>query len=201
MSKKKSLYLTLPVLAAAALALVGCAQGSNPASSASASATQNAAALTVSDPWVKAADTGMSAAFGTIRNTTDKDVTVVSATTKASPMVELHETVMGANGTMQMQAKQGGFVVPAKGELTLEPGGNHIMLMGLAKPVLAGDDISFELKTSDGGTVAFTAQGKDFTGANENYKPGETSPSGHDSMDHGSMDHSHSESATPAPSK
>lgn len=195
----------MPVLAAAALALAGCAQGSNPASSASASATQNAAALTVSDPWVKAADTGMSAAFGTIRNTTDKDVTVVSATTPASRMVELHETVMGANGAMQMQAKQGGFVIPAKGELTLEPGGNHIMLMGLAKPVLAGDEVSFELKTSDGGTVAFTAQGKDFTGANENYKPGESSPSGqdasHDSMDHGSMDHSHSESATPVPSK
>ncbi|WP_285241216.1 copper chaperone PCu(A)C [Arthrobacter sp. G.S.26] len=196
MSKKNFLYLALPVIAAAALVLTGCAQGSNPASSASASVTQNAAALTVSEPWVKAADTGMSAAFGTIRNTTDKDVTVVSASTAASPMVELHETVMGANGTMQMQAKQGGFVIPAKGELTLEPGGNHLMLMGLAKPVLAGDDISVELKTSDGGTVDFTAQGKDFVGANENYMPGETSPSGHDSMDH-----SHSESAAPAPSE
>lgn len=200
MSKKKSLYIAMPVLAAAALALAGCADGDIPASSASASAIQKTAALTVSDPWVKAADSGMSAAFGTIRNTTDKDVTVVSATTPASPVVELHETVMGANGTMQMQAKQGGFVVPAKGELTLEPGGSHIMLMGLPKPVLAGDDISFELKTSDGGTVTFTAQGKDFTGANENYMPSESSPSGHDSG-HGSMDHSHSEPTTPAPSK
>ncbi len=197
---KKSFYPFLPVLAAAALALAGCAQGGAPASSASASLTQNAAALTVSEPWVKAADSGMSAAFGTIRNSTDKEVTVVSVTTPASSKVELHETVMGANGTMQMQAKQGGFVVPAKGEVTLEPGGNHIMLMGLAKPVLAGDEISFELKTSDGGAVDFTAQGKDFTGANENYSGGENTKSGHDSS-HVSMDHSHSESATPAPSK
>lgn len=197
---KKSFYPVLPVLAAAVLALAGCAQGGAPASSASAPVTQNAAALTISEPWVKAADSGMSAAFGTIRNTTDKEVTIVSASTPASPMVELHETVMDANGTMQMQAKQGGFVIPAKGELTLEPGGNHIMLMGLTKPALAGDEISFELKTSDGGTVDFTARGKDFTGANENYTAGESTPSGHDSS-HDSMDHSHSESATPAPSK
>lgn len=198
---KKALYPVLSVLAAAGLALTGCAQASTPASNPSSAATSSAAAaLTVSEPWVKAADSGMSAAFGTIRNTSDKDVTVISASTPESPMVELHETVMGDNGSMQMQAKQGGFVIPARGELTLEPGGNHIMLMGLAKPVLAGDDISFELRTSDGGTVAFTAQGKDFAGANENYVPGESSPS-EDHAGHDSMDHSQSESATPAPSK
>ncbi|WP_311214606.1 MULTISPECIES: copper chaperone PCu(A)C [unclassified Arthrobacter] len=192
---KKNPYPVLSIVAAAVIALTGCAQGTAPASSPAVSASQGAPVLTVSEPWVKAADSGMSAAFGTIRNTTDKDVTVVSVSTPASPMAELHETIMGANGTMQMQAKQGGFTVPARGELTLEPGGNHIMLMGLSKPVLAGDEVSFELKTSDGGAVAFTAQGKDFTGANENYSSGESTPSGHDSADH-----SHSESATPGPS-
>ena len=169
---KKTLYPALTVLTAASLALTVCAQGSTPATP-SASATQASVPLTVSDPWVKAAESGMSAAFGTIKNTGDKDVTIVSASTPASPMAELHETVMGGNGTMQMQAKQGGFVIPAKGELKLEPGANHIMLMGLPKPVQAGDEITFELKTSDGSTVSFTAQGKDFTGANENYSGGQ----------------------------
>lgn len=172
---RKLIYPVLSVLAAASLALTGCGQSAtSPAPSPSGSASQSTAALTVSDPWVKAAESGMSAAFGTIRNTTDKDVTIVSASTPASPMVELHETVMGANGTMQMQPKKGGFVIPAKGELKLEPGANHIMLMGLSKPVKAGDEITFDLKLSDGITVSFTAQGKDFTGANENYSGGQT---------------------------
>ena len=196
----KTLYPVLTILAAASLALTGCAQGNTPASPA-ASASQASVPLTVSDPWVKAAESGMSAAFGTIKNTGDKDVTILSASTPASPMVELHETVMGANGTMQMRAKQGGFVIPANGELKLEPGANHIMLMGLTKPVLAGDEVTFELKTSDGGTLSFTAQGKDFTGANENYVPEESAEPGHDSSGHDSTDHTHGESATPTPSK
>jgi len=85
--------------------------------------------------------------------------------------------VMGPDGTMKMQAKQGGFVIPAEGELKLEPGANHIMLMDLTKPVQAGDQVTFDLKTSDGGSVTFTAQAKDFTGANENYTAGEGSGS------------------------
>lgn len=172
---RKPIYPALSVLAAASLVLTGCGQpGTSPAPSLSASASQATAALTVRDPWVKAAESGMSAVFGTIRNTTDTDVTIVSASTPASPMVELHETVMGANGTMQMQPKKGGFVVPAKGELKLEPGANHFMLVGLSQPVKAGDEITFDLKLFDGSTVAFTAQGKDFTGANENYSGGQT---------------------------
>lgn len=205
---KKNSYSALSVLAVAALLLTGCSQDSTANNtSETVSASQSTAALTVTDPWVKAAEDGMSAAFGTITNTSDQDVTIMSASTPASPMVELHETVMGSNGTMQMQEKQGGFVIPAKGKLVLEPGANHIMLMGLTKPVKAGDDISFDLKLKDGSTVTFTAQGKDFVGANENYTGGDEPTDGatmdHSTMDHGSMDHSGTatESASPSHAK
>lgn len=205
---KKNSYSALSVLAVAALLLTGCSQDSTANNtSETVSASQSTAALTVTDPWVKAAEDGMSAAFGTITNTSDQDVTIMSASTPASPMVELHETVMGSNGTMQMQEKQGGFVIPAKGKLVLEPGANHIMLMGLPKPVKAGDDISFDLKLKDGSTITFTAQGKDFVGANENYTGGDEPTDGatmdHSTMDHGSMDHSGTamESASPSHAK
>lgn len=205
---KKNSYSAVSVLAAAALLLTGCGQASTTAGpSETVSASQSTAALTVTDPWVKAAEDGMSAAFGTITNTSDQDVTIMSASTPASPMVELHETVMGSNGTMQMQEKPGGFVIPAKGKLVLEPGANHIMLMGLTKPVKAGDDISFDLKLKDGSTVTFTAQGKDFVGANENYtsgdEPTDSATMDHSTMDHGSMDHSGTatESASPSHAK
>lgn len=207
--KKATRFSVLSVLAAAALGLSGCGQGGTDASSQSPSSTSSvkaSASLTVADPWVKAADSGMSAGFGTISNTSEQDITIVSASTPTSPMVELHETVMGSNGTMQMQAKEGGFVIPAKGDFVLEPGGNHIMLMGLSAPVQAGDDITFDLMLSDGSDLTFTAQGKDFVGADENYVGGEEPTDGatmdHSTMDNGSMEHgAATENAAPTSDK
>lgn len=156
----------LTVIAAAALLLAGCAA---PAPDAAGVALE-ADSVTISDAWVKSAQEGMSAAFGVLTNDGDTDVTIVSASTEASPMIELHETVENESGEMMMQQKEGGFVVPAGGALALEPGGNHIMLMGLAAPIMAGDEVTFVLTFSDGSTLEFTAPGKDFSGANENYE-------------------------------
>lgn len=170
---KKLMYPALSVLAAAALALTGCApSGSTPAPSASAAAATAASAspaLSVSQPWVKAAPSGMTGGFGVIKNTSDADITVTGASTPVARMVELHETVTGSAGAMQMQERDGGFVIPAGGELTLEPGANHLMLMGLAEPITAGTEVTFTLVLADGGTFEFSAVAKDFSGANENY--------------------------------
>ena len=158
----------LAVVAAAALLLAGCAA---PAPQAQVAVESDSVSIT--DAWVKSAEEGMSAAFGVLGNDGAADVTIVSASTEASPMVELHETVANDAGEMVMQPKEGGFVVPAGGTLTLEPGANHIMLMGLARPIVAGDEVSFTLTFADGSTYTFTAPAKDFTGANENYVGGD----------------------------
>jgi len=154
----------------AALALAGCAgtPATTPAATPSA-ATTEASGLSITDPWVKAADSGMSAAFGTLENAGASDVTIVSAQSAASSMLQLHETVSNAAGEMMMQQKQGGFVVPAGGSLELAPGGNHIMMMDLSNPIKAGDEAKFTLTLSDGSTIDFTAVAKDYTGANETY--------------------------------
>lgn len=129
---------------------------------------------------MKSADEGMSAAFGTLLNSGDDDVTVVSVTSEASDMIELHETVENEAGEMVMREKDGGFVIPAGGKLALEPGANHIMLMGLSGPLTAGSDVTFTLTFSDDSTYEFTAPVKDYSGANENYEGGEE----HEGMDH-----------------
>lgn len=152
-------------IVAAALLLAGCA-----APAPQVAAAPEADSVTMSDAWVKSAEEGMSAAFGVLANSGDNDVTIVSASTEASPMIELHETVESESGEMMMQQKEGGFVVPAGGSLALEPGGNHIMLMGLVTAIRAGDEVTFVLTFSDGSTLEFTAPGKDFSGANENYE-------------------------------
>ena len=128
-----------------------------------------AAPLTMAHPWVKAADGGMTGAFGTLTNNGTEDLQVVAASSPAAASVELHETVQQADGTAAMAKSTGGFTIPAGGTFALEPGANHLMLMGLKEPVLAGEEIPFTLTLSDGGTVEFTAPAKDFAGANESY--------------------------------
>ena len=160
---------TLAGIAIALLALAGCAPATDAAVDAPTAATQ-ADSVVITDAWVKSADEGMSAAFGILGNSGATDAVVVSATTEASPMIELHETVENDSGEMVMQEKDGGFVIPADSTFALEPGGNHIMLMGLAAPLAAGEDVSFTLTFADGSEYTFTAPVKDYSGANKTYE-------------------------------
>ncbi|MDM4719523.1 copper chaperone PCu(A)C [Micromonospora sp. WMMA1363] len=142
----------------------------NTSPTASASASTAAGLLGIRDPWVKAADKGMTAAFGTFVNDGDADVTITSASTEVSRM-ELHEMTM-QDGKMVMQAKQGGIVIKAKSEHVFQPGGDHLMMMDLKQPVRAGDEVTLTLTFADGRTQTFTAVAKPFTGAQESYAPG-----------------------------
>ncbi|MEU8421418.1 copper chaperone PCu(A)C [Micromonospora sp. NPDC048835] len=169
------------ILAAAILTVgaAGCGSSDSPSTaptgpSASTSANPDAGVLGIRDPWVKAADKGMTAAFGTLVNDGDSDVTVTGATSSLSPM-ELHEMTM-KDGKMVMQAKQGGIVIKARSTHALEPGGDHLMLMNLTRPVQAGDELTFSLTFADGKTQQFSAVAKPFTGAQESYAPGHGQP-------------------------
>ena len=161
------------VLAAVALALAGCGTTAGASSDTEGAAEPAGQNVTLSDGWVKAADSGMSAAFGELTNTGPDDVTVVSATTEASSMLELHETVENESGEMIMREIEGGFVIPAGDTLSLEPGGSHIMLMDLTDPLEAGEEVTFTLTFADDSTYEFTAPVKDYSGANENYVGGD----------------------------
>lgn len=170
------------ILAAIALALAACSTGGSDSGT-------DADSLTITDAWVKAADSGMTAAFGVLENSSDHDITVTAGSSPASPMIELHEVVDSV-----MRPVDGGFVIPAGGTLTLEPGGYHIMFMDVPSPILAGDDVDVTLTLGDGSTFDFTATAKDFTGANEDYDGGMDMD--HDSMDDTDMSMSPSPSAT-----
>ncbi|WP_380161984.1 copper chaperone PCu(A)C [Kineococcus sp. R86509] len=177
-----------PLIALAALTACsgGQASGSQTASPATSSSSSTgsgeATALTVSDPWVKAADTGMTAAFGTLTNTGEEDVHIVSATTAASSSMELHEMATDDSGAMVMREKPDGFIVPAGGTHELSPGGDHLMLMSVTAPVLPGQDVDITLTAEDGSTFNLLAPARSFSGANESYDDGDDS-TGHEGMD------------------
>lgn len=169
----RTVRVSTALVLASAVLLAGCSSMSAPAAPSTAVTEQQtpaADAVTIADAWVKAADDGMSAAFGVLSNGSAAAVTVVSAASPASATLELHETVAGTDGQMAMREVDGGFTIPAAGTLALEPGGNHLMLMDLAAPLLPGDEVSFTLTFSDGSEREFTAPVKDFAGANETYE-------------------------------
>jgi copper(I)-binding protein len=176
---RRPAVLLAATAATVAFGVTGCGSSDSsstgaPSTSATASASAAAGVVTVRDAWVKAADKGMTAAFGTLVNDGDADVTITSASTEVSPM-ELHEMTL-KDGKMVMQQKQGGIVVKAHSSTTLQPGGEHLMLTNLKQAVKAGDELTFTLTFADGKTQTFTAVAKPFTGAQETYAPGNGEP-------------------------
>ncbi|MFF0294433.1 copper chaperone PCu(A)C [Kitasatospora sp. NPDC004615] len=162
-------------------ALVACgssdssSSAKSPAASTSPSTTAKAdsAPVTVKDPWVKASDTEMTGVFATLVNNTGAKVTVVSGTSTVSAKTELHE-VADVDGKPTMRPKAGGFVIEANGSHELKPGADHVMLMGLSKPVKPGDEVTVTLTLDDGKTLKFTAVAKAFAGGKEDYNSGMT---------------------------
>lgn len=135
-----------------------------------------ASPLTITDGWAKAADDGMSAAFGVLENPTDKPITVIGAASPFAKAVQLHEVVM-QDGSMVMQQKPGGFTIPADGSLELKPGGNHLMFMGISRKITPGTMVPVKLITDDGGVFRTRVMAKVFAGANEDYDGGMSSMS------------------------
>ena len=122
--------------------------------------------ISISDAWVKAVDGGMSGMFAEITNPTSSDVVLVGARSDVAGMVEIHEV---ANGIMR--EKDGGVVITAGSTVALMPGADHVMLMGLRGPLLAGDTISVTLVFDSGQEITSDVMVKDFGGANEDYEP------------------------------
>ncbi|MDX2356270.1 copper chaperone PCu(A)C [Dietzia sp. PP-33] len=135
-------------------------------------AAETTTVVTVEDGWAKATDSGMTGVFGTISNPGETDVHLTGVSDELAARAELHETVPGGGG-MMMQEKEDGFVIPAGGELILEPGGNHIMLMDLDLPITTGQQITLTLEFSGGAEQDVTVSARDFSGGEEEYVGGD----------------------------
>ena len=102
--------------------------------------------LTVVDVRARPAplEGGNGAAYMTVLNGLAAPVRLASATGDAAMAIELHESV-NDNGVMKMEPHPEGFEIPAGGALELKPGGKHVMLIGLTKPLAVGDSLTLTL--------------------------------------------------------
>jgi copper(I)-binding protein len=104
-----------------------------------------AGSLEVTDGYVREMPPGqtVSAAFMTLRNTTAQPIALVAATTDVADRAEIHGHRHSAGG-MRMY-KVGRLAIPAGATQPLQPGGYHLMLIGLKRPLRAGDQVGITL--------------------------------------------------------
>ncbi|MBL8618607.1 MAG: copper chaperone PCu(A)C [Deltaproteobacteria bacterium] len=89
------------------------------------------------------------AAYFTLERTAPGPLALVRALSPAAAAVELHEHT-AEGGMMMMRPVQGPIPVPAEGPLVFQPGGYHVMLIGLRAPLAAGDTVPLSLLFDDG---------------------------------------------------
>jgi copper(I)-binding protein len=78
---------------------------------------------------------------------------LTSASSDVASQVQIHEMSMD-NGIMKMREVAGGLAVPADGSVALKPGSYHVMLIGLKKPLAAGDSFPLTLTFEKAGNIS-----------------------------------------------
>lgn len=124
-----------------------------------ASTLAAAADLAVESPWSRATAPGAptGAVFCTLVNAGAEPDRLVAATCAAADTVELHTHTRGADGVMRMRPVEA-IPVPAGGRVLLKPGAEHIMLIGLKRPLAAGEALPLTLRFARAGEVAVQVQ-------------------------------------------
>jgi periplasmic copper chaperone A len=107
--------------------------------------------LQVSDVWARPGLAGgNSAVYFVITNDTGGTDSLRSASSDVAGAVELHMTTM-EDGNMQMEQQQ---EVPVEaGKTEFQPGGLHVMLIGLNKDLNPGDTFSITLDFATAGVL------------------------------------------------
>jgi copper(I)-binding protein len=108
--------------------------------------------IAVEGPWARAAGaTANTAAYLVLRNRGPAGDALIAARSGAADAVELHRSSMDG-GVMRMRPVER-IDVPAQGQMALEPGGLHVMLIGLRQDLPAGASLTVTLVFEQAGEV------------------------------------------------
>ena len=109
--------------------------------------------LTISHPWSRATAPGMpmGVAYLTITNRGKAADVLVAASTPAAAQVEIHQTTM-SDGMARMRPVQEVAIAPGR-TVKIEPGGIHLMLVGLKQPLSPLDTVPLTLRFRDAGEI------------------------------------------------
>lgn len=105
------------------------------------------AEVTISDAWVRANAPGQKVGAAYMSLTSAQDSNLFAVESPAAGTVEIHSMSM-KNGVMKMRMLET-LPLPAGKLEKLAPGGYHLMLFDLKKPLKAGEQVKFKLSFKD----------------------------------------------------
>jgi copper(I)-binding protein len=144
--------------------------------------------LSISQAWSRATPGGAKVASGymTIENKGTAADRLIGGSSDAATKVEVHE-MASKDGVMTMREAAGGLPIAAGATVKLAPGGFHLMLVDIKKPLKQGDKVTVTLNFEKAGKkeVSFNVLGVGAKG------PDDSSAASSGSMDHDKMPMDH----------
>ena len=105
--------------------------------------------IVVRDAWIREPPPRSPAAgYLVIENRGGDPVELVAVATEAAEQTEIH--VMEHKDDRMTMRRVAKLQIPAGGEVALKPGGTHLMLMELRRPLRDGDEVELVLRFGDG---------------------------------------------------
>lgn len=129
-----------------------------------------AANISVTDAWARATMPGQKVSGAYMQIQSDADARLLSVSSPTVPRVEVHEMKMDGDVMRMRELKS--VDLPKGKAVSLEPGGFHLMLMNLTKPIAAGELIPLTLVVESGGkqqTVEVKAEARAMGGGMQHH--------------------------------
>ena len=137
------------VLSVFAAGLAACSPGGTAASG-------SAADVQVADALCRPTPNGRHTTGCYLTLTAPADDRLTAVASPVAARVQIHESRMESN-MMMMRELRDGLPLPAGQPVELRPGGNHLMLLGVAEPLKAGDSVLLTLTFASAPPVEVTA--------------------------------------------
>jgi copper(I)-binding protein len=111
-------------------------------------------AIDIQRPWLRPTPPGAPNGGGymTIVNNGAAADRLLGGSTPVAARIEVHEMSMDGS-IMRMRKLDAGLALPPGKAVELKPGGLHIMVMGLKRPLKAGERVSVTLRFEKAGAV------------------------------------------------
>jgi copper(I)-binding protein len=106
------------------------------------------AAVTATDAWVRGTVPAQKTTGAFVTFESSDAARVVGVKSTAAQTVEIHSS-QHKDGVMHMHAVES-IALPAGKRVELKPGGYHVMLVNLTKPLAAGDKVPLVFTIEDG---------------------------------------------------
>ncbi len=109
--------------------------------------------VSIQNAWVRSTRAGQDVGAAYMTLISKQDAVLVQVESNVTKSIEIHSMVM-QKGVMKMRMLET-LALTADKPYKLEPGGFHLMLFDLAKPLKEGEQVNFELTFKDKDNVKF----------------------------------------------